>query len=118
MRHRQPTSAQDPAALATDPAARAAMRSSRPAGHGAVPAYDPRTRSRPLASAVPHRGAELLLQPGAACRGHGGDHAHLARFKPPQDMAIIDALPRNATGKVLKRELRRQFVGSQTPAIS
>ena len=42
----------------------------------------------------------------------------LARFKWPKDIAVIDALPRNATGKVLKRELRRQFVGSHVPAIS
>lgn len=42
----------------------------------------------------------------------------LARFKVPADIAIVDALPRNATGKVLKRELREQFVGSDAPAIS
>ena len=42
----------------------------------------------------------------------------LARFKIPYDIAILPVLPRNATGKVLKRELRRQFVGSDAPAIS
>jgi fatty-acyl-CoA synthase len=42
----------------------------------------------------------------------------LARFKVPQDIAIVPALPRNATGKVLKRELRLQFVGAQAPAIT
>jgi fatty-acyl-CoA synthase len=42
----------------------------------------------------------------------------LAKFKVPQDIAIVAALPRNATGKVLKRELRVQFVGADAPRIS
>jgi fatty-acyl-CoA synthase len=31
---------------------------------------------------------------------------HLARYKVPRDVQFIDELPRNATGKVLKRELK------------
>ena len=42
----------------------------------------------------------------------------LARFKVPHDIALVDELPRNATGKVLKRELRDQFVGTDAPKIS
>ncbi len=42
----------------------------------------------------------------------------LAKFKVPNDIAIIEMLPRNATGKVLKRELRVQFIGADAPAIS
>jgi fatty-acyl-CoA synthase len=34
---------------------------------------------------------------------------NLAKFKVPQSVAFVEALPRNATGKVLKRELRVQF---------
>src|SRR5436190_3445547 len=45
------------------------------------------------------------------CRGR------LAKCNVPQSVAFVDALPRNATGKVLKRELRTQFVGAPAPAI-
>ena len=44
--------------------------------------------------------------------------SNLAKFKIPSTVAFIEALPRNATGKVLKRTLREQYVGSEAPAIS
>jgi acyl-CoA synthetase (AMP-forming)/AMP-acid ligase II len=53
--------------------------------------------------------AYVVLRPGAAvtaeeltehCRGQ------LARFKVPRAVTFLDALPRNPSGKVLKRELR------------
>ena len=31
--------------------------------------------------------------------------ANLARYKVPREIVFVDELPRNATGKVLKREL-------------
>src|SRR5581483_9777842 len=36
-------------------------------------------------------------------RAHG--RANLARFKVPRDVIFLDELPRNPTGKILKREL-------------
>ena len=65
--------------------------------------------------------AVLVLKPGQALDRDaviGHCSGRLARFKWPHDVAFIDALPRNATGKVLKRELRKRFVGSGAPAIS
>ena len=38
------------------------------------------------------------------CRGRG-----LANQKIPERIEIVDALPRNALGKVLKRELRATY---------
>src|SRR5207245_3563196 len=56
--------------------------------------------------------ALVVLKPGAE-----GDAAEilaytrerLAGYKSPKSIDFIDALPRNPTGKVLKRELREQY---------
>ena len=34
---------------------------------------------------------------------------HLANYKVPRTVRLVDALPMNAGGKVLKRELRLQY---------
>lgn len=39
----------------------------------------------------------------------------LARFKQPKAIRIVEEFPRNAMGKVLKAELRKQFAGLFTP---
>jgi fatty-acyl-CoA synthase len=41
----------------------------------------------------------------AAVKGHVKEH--LARYKVPRQVVFLDELPRNASGKVLKRELPR-----------
>ena len=38
--------------------------------------------------------------------------AHLAGFKTPRHVELIDELPRNASGKVLKPQLRARLVDS------
>ncbi len=65
--------------------------------------------------------AVLALKPGMTLdRATMIEHCvtRLATFKIPNDMAVVEALPRNATGKVLKRELRTQFVDADAPKIS
>ena len=42
--------------------------------------------------------------------------ANLARFKRPHSIKFVDALPRNATGKIHKPTLRKTF-GSPMPSI-
>jgi fatty-acyl-CoA synthase len=37
-------------------------------------------------------------------------HDHLARFKVPKSVEIVEALPLSSMGKILKRELRKRFV--------
>jgi fatty-acyl-CoA synthase len=53
--------------------------------------------------------AVVSLDPGAELsEAQLQDHVrgHLARYKVPREVVFVDQLPRNATGKVLKRELR------------
>ena len=42
----------------------------------------------------------------------------LARYKIPKTMAVVDTLPRNAAGKVLKRVLQEQFVAVRRAGAS
>jgi fatty-acyl-CoA synthase len=61
----------------------------------------------PMALVVPKPGERLTLDElEAFCRDK------LARFKTPKHLVEIDELPRTATGKILKRELRKQFTES------
>ncbi len=51
--------------------------------------------------------AFVVPKPGAAFKRPDLD-GKLARFKQPKDYLVVDALPRNAMGKVLRFELRAQ----------
>ena len=65
--------------------------------------------------------AVLVLKDGAELDPHDViSHCleNLAKFKVPETVEFLEALPRNATGKVLKRTLRDQFVDKDAPAIS
>ena len=65
--------------------------------------------------------AVLVLKPGHSLEADAViAHclANLAKFKVPQSVEFIEALPRNATGKVLKRVLRERYVSASAPAIS
>jgi fatty-acyl-CoA synthase len=67
---------------------------------------DARWGERPLAVVVLKSGAQLTeAELRAHCR------AHLAAFKVPERMEVRDALPRNPSGKVLKRVLRDELSG-------
>jgi len=65
---------------------------------------DPRWGEVPLAVVVLRPGQTLTAEELARyCEGT------LARYKTPRRLVVVDALPRNAAGKVLKRVLREQF---------
>jgi acyl-CoA synthetase (AMP-forming)/AMP-acid ligase II len=42
---------------------------------------------------------------------------HLARFKCPKSIDFVEALPRNPTGKILKRDLRQQYWAGHDRAV-
>jgi acyl-CoA synthetase (AMP-forming)/AMP-acid ligase II len=62
--------------------------------------------------------AVAAMEPGAevtpdALIAHARER--LAHFKCPTRVELVDSLPRNATGKVLKTELRRRYTGHGEP---
>lgn len=65
---------------------------------------DEKWGERVVAVVVPHAGQTLTLQDVEAhCR------QHLAGFKVPREIRVTEALPRNPSGKVLKRVLRDEY---------
>ena len=71
---------------------------------------DERTGESVCAVVVPAEGARVTLEGLAAALADAG----LRRQATPERLQIVDALPRNPAGKVLKRELQQQFGPSST----
>ena len=78
-------------------------------------AYEPGSRVDLAVVGVPDRDfgqrlqAFVVRRPGSTLTEEAvQEHvkANLARFKVPREVAFMDELPRNATGKILKRELQ------------
>ncbi|MEE2851903.1 MAG: AMP-binding protein [Actinomycetota bacterium] len=66
---------------------------------------DPRTGERVCAIVVAEPGSDVTLDTLAEhCKGQG-----LSRHKYPERLELVEALPRNLTGKVLKNQLRARF---------
>ncbi|OBK27926.1 cyclohexanecarboxylate-CoA ligase [Mycobacterium asiaticum] len=66
---------------------------------------DERTGERVCAVVVAHQGAAVTLSSVFEhCQARG-----LSKHKTPERLEIVDVLPRNATGKVLKNALRTRF---------
>jgi acyl-CoA synthetase (AMP-forming)/AMP-acid ligase II len=68
---------------------------------------DPRTGERALAFVVLAEGVDALSLPELAehCRAQ-----ELAKQKVPELLEIIDQLPRNSMGKILKQDLRKRYL--------
>jgi fatty-acyl-CoA synthase len=69
---------------------------------------DARWGETPVAVIVPRDGSTIDL---AAVQAHC--RVHLAGFKVPKALDLRDALPRNPSGKVLKRVLREELARKQ-----
>jgi fatty-acyl-CoA synthase len=67
---------------------------------------DPRWIEAVMAAVVPKAGVEVTPEELI-------DHCRtrLAGFKTPKRIVIVDALPKNPSGKILKRELRDRYAG-------
>lgn len=65
---------------------------------------DPKWGEYGVAVVVPRPGTSVTIE---EIKAHCSER--LARYKHPARLELVDALPRNATGKVLKFELRERF---------
>jgi fatty-acyl-CoA synthase len=78
---------------------------------GVIAIPDDRWGERPLAAVVLREGQEASPD---ELREHLA--RDFAKWQLPERIEFIDAIPRTATGKFKKTELRERFVGAQAPA--
>jgi acyl-CoA synthetase (AMP-forming)/AMP-acid ligase II len=71
---------------------------------------DPVMGERVCAVAVPRQGQSLALR---TLREWAG--ARLADYKLPAELVILSALPRNASGKVIKKQVAEELAGTRSP---
>ena len=69
---------------------------------------DARTGERVCAVLVVNQGTLGSQEVAAHCAGYG-----LARFKWPEQVEVVDALPRNSMGKIMKGKLRETYTTEQ-----
>jgi long-chain acyl-CoA synthetase len=65
--------------------------------------------------------AFVVAQPGASVTKHSLDQhclEHIARFKRPKRYVLVDSLPKNNYGKVLKTELRSRLSNPQNESTA
>jgi acyl-CoA synthetase (AMP-forming)/AMP-acid ligase II len=74
---------------------------------------DPTLGEKVCACVVPRAGVRPRLDEIVA---HLREHCRVAVYKLPERLLLMDALPRNPVGKVLKRELRRFAATAQAEA--
>ncbi len=69
---------------------------------GVIGVSDPLRGETPMAFVEPHEG--LAPDPAVLVRWC---REHLAGYKVPSEVRVVEALPRNATGKIVRRELKK-----------
>ena len=76
---------------------------------------DPKWGEAPLAVITPRDPAD----PPTAAEIEAYCREHLAGYKRPRDITLVEALPRNPSGKVLKTSLRTEYgaASAARPAV-
>ena len=74
---------------------------------------DPKWVEAVTAVVVPKSGSSVTVE---EIREHA--HQHLAGFKVPKNIFVTDGLPKNPSGKILKRTLREEYSLERTGGVA